>query len=124
MSVAKVDVDIKMDQQLLSKFIKSRLAMLRSLNYTCRYYNYRQTAKGYHFWFIINEHISDKDLADLQLLLGDDQTRAKFNYIRVEAGVFKPFNALFSKKKRRKKKWRKLLAPIYVIIDKIMGKKI
>jgi len=98
MSVVKIDVDVKMDDELLHKFIISRIAILKALGYTLCYYEHKRTEKGFHFWFGIEEELSDKELCDLQFLLGDDQPRCRFNYLRLEAGCFRQFNVLFSKK--------------------------
>jgi hypothetical protein len=98
MTIVKIDIDVKMDKELLYKFITSRIAIMKALNYTPCYYEYKETEKGYHFWFGIEEELSDKEICDLQFLLGDDQPRCRFNYLRFEAGCFKQFNVLFSKK--------------------------
>jgi hypothetical protein len=98
MSIAKIDIDIKMDDNLLEKFIQTRKAIIQKLGYTYITHNITKTEKGYHIWFKIKEKLNDKDLCDLQFLLGDDQTRCKFNYLRLEAGCFRQFNVLFSKK--------------------------
>jgi hypothetical protein len=100
MSIAKIDIDILMDEPLLSKFIETRLAILKALKYTCRTYRIKRTEKGYHFWFRIDEKLGPRERADLQFLLGDDQSRVRFNYLRIEANCFDDFNALFSKKKK------------------------
>jgi hypothetical protein len=98
MSIAKIDVDIKMDEWLLTAFIFTRKKIIEAFNYTLTDINVTPTEKGYHFWFHLKEELSDKDLCVLQFLLGDDQTRCKFNFLRLEAGCFKQFNCLFSKK--------------------------
>jgi hypothetical protein len=100
-SIAKVDVDVMMDDALLERFIATRVAMLEYLGYTLVKVNYRKTAKGYHFWFWLKEALSDKELCDLQFLLGDDHKRCRFNYMRYEMGSFRPFNVLFSVKAMR-----------------------
>ena len=102
MSVAKVDVDVKMDAELLRKFVETRLAIISSLGYKLDYYRYAETEKGYHFWFALADKLGDRELCDLQFLLGDDHTRCRFNYLRLEAGCFHQFNALFNRKFKRK----------------------
>jgi hypothetical protein len=114
MSVAKVDVDILMDEQLLTKFINTRLAIIKALGYTFRRYRIRRTAKGYHLWFHIDEKLNPRELVDFQFLLGDDQARCRFNYLRHEANSFNEFNALFSKKINAD--WREKL---YQVLEKI-----
>jgi hypothetical protein len=98
MTIVKVDIDVKMDKELLYKFVTTRFAIMRALNYTPCYYEYKETSKGYHFWFGVEEELSSKEICDLQFLLGDDHSRCRFNYLRLDAGCFKQFNVLFSKK--------------------------
>jgi len=102
-SVAKVDVDVKMDKELLGKFIATRRLIIAWLGYTLEYWRCAETEKGYHFWFKLKEELSDKELCDLQFLLGDDHSRCRFNYLRLEANCFNEFNVLFSKKFKGKK---------------------
>jgi hypothetical protein len=97
-SIAKIDVDIKMNDDLLEKFIQTRRAIIYKLGYTYITHNIAETQKGYHIWFEIAEKLNDKDLCDLQFLLGDDIVRCRFNYLRLDAGCFKQFNVLFNKK--------------------------
>jgi hypothetical protein len=98
MSIAKIDIDVKMDKNLLGNFLKTRREIIRLLGYTLLEENIQETQKGYHFWFTLLENLSDKELCDLQFLLGDDQTRCRFNYLRLDAGCFRQFNVLFNKK--------------------------
>ena len=98
MRTAKIDVDVKMDDELMRKFLITRKALIYVLGYTYIDHTITPTEKGYHFWFNIKEDINDKDLCDLQFLLGDDQVRSRFNYLRLEAGCFNQFNCLFSRK--------------------------
>jgi hypothetical protein len=98
MSIAKIDIDVKMDKNLLENFLKTRREIIRLLGYTLLEEKIQETQKGYHFWFTLLENLSDKELCDLQFLLGDDQTRCRFNYLRLDAGCFKQFNVLFNKK--------------------------
>jgi hypothetical protein len=102
MSIAKIDVDVRMNDDLLEKFIQTRRAIIYKLGYTYITHNITKTEKGYHIWFKIADNLTDKELCDLQFLLGDDQTRCRFNYLRLEAGCFKQFNALFNKKFKNK----------------------
>jgi len=102
MSIAKIDVDIKMDKALLEKFLHTRKAIIHTLGYTYITHNITKTEKGYHIWFKIAENLTDKELCELQFLLGDDQTRCKFNFLRLEAGCFNQFNCLFNRKFKNK----------------------
>lgn len=103
----KIDVDIpelKKDKELFEKFINTRLKILYHLNLTPKTVNHTETEKGYHFWFTVLEDLTDKEICDLQFLLGDDQTRCRFNYLRLEADCFKQFNVLFNHKLKNKKR--------------------
>jgi hypothetical protein len=102
MSIAKIDVDVKMSKTLLENFLKTRREIIRLLGYTLLEEKMQETQKGYHFWFTLLENLSDKELCELQFLLGDDQTRCKFNFLRLEAGCFNQFNCLFNKKFKNK----------------------
>jgi len=101
LSIAKFDVDIQMSEKLLEKFVYTRLRIVECLGYTPTGHQCIVSEKGYHFWIRVREVLSDQELCDLQFLLGDDQPRCRFNYLRDDAGVFRVFNALFNKKLKR-----------------------
>ncbi|MEM2368417.1 MAG: hypothetical protein QXQ50_09330 [Candidatus Bathyarchaeia archaeon] len=101
----KIDIDIpqlKNDEILLWLFLKTRIAILEELNITLEKIRWHETEKGYHFWITIDQNLTDKQKCDLQFLLGDDQARCRFNYLRLEAGCFQQFNVLFNKKLKNK----------------------
>lgn len=98
MTILKIDVDVKMAEKLLDKFIRTRIAILEALGYEFKKMNWAETRKGYHFWIEVREKLSDEEICELQFLLGDDHSRCRFNYLRLEAGCFKQFNVLFNKK--------------------------
>jgi len=102
MSILKIDIDVKMSKDLLYKWVKTRELMAEWLGYPIIRMPIAPTEKGYHVWVHFRETLSDTEMAELQFLLGDDQKRCRFNFLRNEAGVFKTFNALFSKKLQRK----------------------
>lgn len=104
MSIAKVDVDVKMSKELLTKFVNTRLAIAQRLGYAVKGCRVVETKKGYHLWMEIFKKLTDKELCELQFLLGDDQVRCRFNFLRLDLGAFGWFNALFSKKMKRKRK--------------------
>lgn len=106
MSIMKFDVDVKMDGELFKAFVFTRESIIRDVGYEYVKARYRETRKGYHFWFYVAEKLTEKESAELQFLLGDDQARCRFNFLRCEAKVFRAFNALFSKK--FKHKWEAL----------------
>lgn len=101
MSIAKIDIDVKMPRKRLRQFINTRVAIINALGYNFIKYRYVETQKGYHFWFYVMEKLSAKELAWLQFMLGDDQTRCRFNFIRLNAGCFHQFNVLFNKKLKK-----------------------
>jgi hypothetical protein len=101
MSIAKIDVDLAMDRPLWQKFLETRKAIIEELGYILVDVKVAKTSKGFHFWFHLEETLRDKEMCDLQFLLGDDQPRCRFNYLRNDAQVFPHFNALFSKKLKR-----------------------
>jgi len=103
----KVDVDVKMSDKLLDRWITTRIKMLEWLGFQLVDFNFRETEKGYHFWFGVQGEYSPKTIAKTQFLLGDDQTRCKFNFLRLEADCFHEFNCLFNKKLKLKNKKRK-----------------
>jgi len=102
MSIAKFDIDVKMSQDLLDKFIETRLVIVETLGYTPICHSIVETEKGYHFWIEVLETLKERELAELQFLLGDDQIRCRFNFLRLDLGVFSWFNALFSMKRKRR----------------------
>ena len=102
MTVIKLDIDYKMNKQLLKEFIETRLGLLALMNYHIEDYNYTKTKHGYHFWFKIIEQLTEQRLAEIQFLLGDDIRRAKFNFMRAKINAFNEFNILFSLKKSKK----------------------
>jgi len=112
-AVLKIDIDYKMDKQLLREFIDTRKTILYSLGYEVKRVKYIETEKGYHFWFTIfqgiGKKLTDKRKAELQFLLGDDIIRARYNFMREELGAFDTFNALFSEKIKEKVNFSKLL---------------
>ncbi len=101
MSVAKVDVDIKLKPEAFKLWVESRKWIIQGLGYRLEKVNVKETEHGYHVWFKIYETIPDDALAVLQFLLGDDQKRCQYNFLRAEANVFKQFNALFNNKYKK-----------------------
>jgi len=94
----KVDVDVKMSNSLLNKWIMTRIKILEWLGFQLIDFNYVETEKGYHFWFGVNGNFSPKTIAETQFLLGDDQTRCRFNFLTLDAKPFHEFNCLVNKK--------------------------
>lgn len=98
MSILKIDVDVKMSDELLAKFMETRYQLLLACHLTPIKINYKSTKHGFHAWYHLLQTLTDREMADTQFLMGDDQGRCRFNWLREEAGVFKVFNCLFSKK--------------------------
>jgi len=101
MSILKLDIDVKMSEELLKKFLLTRYCILDFLGYFIEDAKVKETKKGYHIWIHLEGEQTDREIAELQFLLGDDQIRSRFNFLRLDAGVFHQFNALFSKKVRK-----------------------
>jgi len=98
--IFKVDVDVKLPKYYFKLFLKTRIAILKALNLKVIKVNYAETGKGYHFWFHVRSGVklSDLDKCMLQFFLGDDHNRVNYNLIRVNSGLFRQFNCLFSSK--------------------------
>ena len=115
----KIDLDVPfLTEGDLYLWIETRTAILNRLNLLLDEWNYAKTKHGWHFWFKIRARrsLTDRELALLQLLLGDDHRRACFNLVRAEAGSFKVFNVLFSKKLRKKWPMEKLILHVLRLI--------
>ena len=94
---------MKLSELLVAKYTDSRLLILASLGYTPISARVQPTRKGYHMWFTVLEQMPEQEASLAQFFLGDDQKRCAFNELRVQAGCFDIFNALFSKKVKRHK---------------------
>ena len=105
-NILKVDLDLKVPQKLLQKWINTRKWLLKRLGYTVTKVNYCETEKGYHFWFHVKEDLTPQEIAELQFLLGDDHNRARYNFWRLQINTFDKFNLLFNYKKRRNRESR------------------
>jgi len=131
MVILKIDVDVKMSKQLLREFMETRRVILSYLGYNVRSIVAQETEHGYHFWIDIEDHeelyVDQKRKAELQFLLGDDQRRARYNFLRGELGAFGTFNALFSEKIKEKvslwkviKIWLKV--KLKLLLNSVIGK--
>jgi len=97
-SILKIDVDIRMDRDMLQRWIESRKRMLESMGYHVVDVNYRYTKHGMHFWFILNESLDSNTRAMLQFMIGDDHRRCFYNFYRAKLKVCDYYNALFGVK--------------------------
>jgi hypothetical protein len=102
MSIAKTDLDFKPDPLLLRNYVQTRKAIIVCEGYTPVKVRYVETQHGFHFWWHIEEELTDEDLVVLQFLLGDDLRRTEYNILRLQAKVFNDFNCLFSKKIKKR----------------------
>jgi hypothetical protein len=103
-SVLKIDFDVKLREDDLGLFVLSRLKLLEWLDILVVSHHIKETEHGFHMWFEVYPKLEDGEIALIQCLIGDDQKRCKFNFLRNEANVFHEFNALFSKKLPKRKK--------------------
>lgn len=93
----KIDIDIDLPRKWLELYIKSRIALLKSIGYTVDKIIYKKSSskKGYHFWIHLKEDVKDdNELNMLQFLCGDDPVRVKINMIRIKTG-HREWNVLF-----------------------------
>jgi len=117
--VLKIDLDVPfLTDEDIALWIETRTKMLCELGLRPCEVNYVRTKHGWHFWFKVSssQALSDREIALLQLLLGDDHRRATFNLVRAEAGSFKVFNVLFSKKLKKKWPMEKLILHVLRLI--------
>jgi len=99
----KIDIDVKVPSEWLSKWLDTRAVLLKHLGYhplTMRVYS---TKRGYHVFIRLKECVDYDELIRLQFLLGDDHKRVYFSLQR--SGFVKYrllFNVLFAEKYRIK----------------------
>jgi len=117
--VLKIDIDVPfLDKTALSTWEETRRVILKHLGVRPIGFKYARTKHGWHVWVDIDSDypLNDYYLAFLQFLLGDDHRRATFNLARAEAGSFKVFNVLFSKKLRQKWPMERLIPYVLKLI--------
>ena len=107
--ILKIDIDTKVPRKLLNEWIETRRVILQYLGYNVRNIIITETTHGYHAWIYIEDHVDSKRKAELQFLLDDDHRRAQLNLMRAELNAFDEFNALFSKKIKKKVSLLKVL---------------
>ena len=99
----KLDIDVDVifyDPQWL---LEKKLGQLHALGYQEEeaWWEYSPSGKHVHLLIVLKDPVSTKELFDLQFLLGDDQKRVYFNYLRYS--VMKEdaihFNVLYTYKK-------------------------
>ena len=76
--------------------------IISMLGLTLRNLNYKETAKGYHYYIEVENDLSDMEVCLIQSLMGSDYSRETFNYLRIRQGI-KDWNVLFQKKYRNNK---------------------
>ena len=110
--VLKVDVDIPTSLYSYREMFEKRTSMLRKLGYQIEDARLEFSSSGEHVHYVIvlKEPLANaKEVYDLQVLLGDDQKRATFNYVRYKAigDNSLHFNVLF-KRKMKITRWQKI----------------
>jgi len=101
--IVKLDIDVDVDFYDPQWLLEKKLEMLHSLGYQedDAWWEYSPSGKHVHVLIVLKDPVSTKELFDLQFLLGDDQKRVYFNYLRYS--VMKEdaihFNVLYAYKK-------------------------
>jgi hypothetical protein len=99
----KLDIDVDTIFYDPNWLLEKKLEMLRSLGYQEEdaWWEFSPSGKHLHVFIVLEDPIPVKELFDLQFLLGDDQKRVYFNYLRYS--VMKEdaihFNVLYTYKK-------------------------
>jgi len=101
--IVKLDIDVDVDFYDPNWLLEKKLSMLHSLGYQEEdaWWEYSPSGRHIHIIIILKDPISTKELFDLQFLLGDDQKRVYFNYLRysvMEEDAIH-FNVLYTYKK-------------------------
>jgi len=103
------DVDYRIDElgeEFMEKYIETRRAILERLGIRLIEALYRPSpsGRGLHFWWHceVDGELSDEDVNNIQLLLGDDVTRWWINRLRIMFGMSGMWNKCFSLAERRR----------------------
>ena len=101
--IIKLDIDVDVDFYDPNWLLEKKLAMLHSLGYQEEdaWWEYSPSGKHVHILIVLKDPVPTKELFDLQFLLGDDQKRVYFNYLRysVMGENAINFNVLYAYKK-------------------------
>ncbi|MGV9141653.1 MAG: hypothetical protein ACOC1X_01805 [Promethearchaeota archaeon] len=87
MTILKLDLDWKANENWMHDFIETRKSMLEGMGYEVNDVIIRESGsgEGYHLWIFISPEVkSDMTILKLQWLLVDDLTRCKINYERLK----------------------------------------
>jgi len=101
--IVKLDIDVDVNFYDPNWLLEKKLQQLRALGYQEEdaWWEYSPSGKHIHIFIVLEDIIPVKELFDLQFLLGDDQKRVYFNYLRYS--VMKEdaihFNVLYAYKK-------------------------
>ena len=101
--LVKLDIDVNVDFYDPQWLLEKKLQQLHALGYKEEdaWWEYSPSGKHVHVLIVLKDPVSTKELFDLQFLLGDDQKRVYFNYLRYS--VMKEdavhFNVLYTYKK-------------------------
>lgn len=97
MTVLKIDIDAKFPEEWFSKWIDTRISLLKSMGYVVGHIFPHETTKGRNFFIHIKPDCDANTTNMLQFLLGDDHTRVKINAWRISRGI-KHWNKIFDRK--------------------------
>jgi hypothetical protein len=101
--IVKLDIDVDVDFYDPNWLLEKKLQQLHALGYQedDAWWEYSPSGKHIHILIILKDPVPTKELFDLQFLLGDDQKRVYFNYLRYsvmgEDAIH--FNVLYAYKK-------------------------
>ena len=103
LQVLKVDVDVPVSMYDYRGMFEKRVEILKRLGYQVEDARLEFSSSGEHVHYIIvlrDPLPTARDVYDLQMLLGDDQKRCTYNYVRyrVMGDASLHFNVLFAKK--------------------------
>lgn len=87
-TVFKIDLDIKIPKSWMENFIKTRKAIVRSMDFKPIHVIVDETHRGYHVYVHAKTpKLTPTECNMLQFLLGDDKSRVIINQRRIKRGV-------------------------------------
>lgn len=103
----KLDIDLpfRLFWALAGEWIATRRLILKYYGLELREWAIRRSPSGKtHVYLTVDRELSAREIAKLQFMLGDDHSRALFNFARLAFGekVFHAFNILFADKEEVK----------------------
>lgn len=119
-NVITVDMDWLPPKDWLEEWIETRKSILEGLGYEIKDVIKHKSGSGtgWHFWFHLDKDVEKpKEKLKLMWMLGDDETRVKINFQRIERGVEnweKIFSKILGKHDLRSEKCKKCRMAKYV----------